>query len=184
MWKYPEVLKSAFPSMLGENVEKIILTSSVDEDYVYPPTELFSVSICGEIIKIPERIYLGQNIQGMKNLSKSQLQLINCFFTRHHNGYVREKYLKKIILINEPWVAPYIVRLFGEYVIEILNIIYENFNTIDMAIYRAFIEENPIFYAKIKRRVISYWNCYYRNQYRDKNNYVGIKILEAIENAL
>ena len=182
MWKYPETLKNAFPSELHEEIENIIRKATVDEDYEYEPLEPFRVYVEGEEIAIPERIYLGQNVSGLKSLSPLQQEIISCFFTRSYNGYVREEYLKHIITANQPWVVPFVIRLLGEYVIEILQVIYENFKKIDIQLYCKFIEENPMFYEITKQRVISYWDCYYRSQYKDKNDYVGFKIIETIEN--
>ncbi|PHQ79703.1 MAG: hypothetical protein COB66_06330 [Coxiella sp. (in: Bacteria)] len=73
------------------------------------------------------------------------------------------------------------VTLLGEYVIEMLFVIYENLNNLDLEPYKNFIFNNQEFYCLIKQRVASYWNCYYRWNYKDKKDYVGFKILTFID---
>lgn len=182
MWKYPDSLKSAFPSALAEEVCTILRDTTVNEDYDHAPYIPFSVKVRGEIIVIPQRIYLSQNVRGIDSLSHLQKDIIYCYFTRNHNGFVRERYLRTIILSNKSWVMPYVIRLIGEYVIEILQVIYENIESMDMGLYREFVQENPEFYEKTKKQVVSYWSCYYRNRYKQRNSYVGFKIIEKIEN--
>lgn len=48
---------------------------------------------------------------------------------------------KKIIKLNDDWMIPYVIKLLGEYVIEILNVIYQNLENIDVRLYKEFIEK-------------------------------------------
>ena len=73
---------------------------------------------------------------------------------------------------------PYLIRLTGEYVIEILQVIKDNLGNIDKGITKDFIAENARFYNTIKSRVVSYWDCYYRIKHPTKTNYVGFEIIE------
>jgi hypothetical protein len=38
---------------------------------------------------------------------------------RHHDGFGRQRQLKTLLDADEPWTAPFIVQLLGEYVIQI-----------------------------------------------------------------
>jgi len=92
-------------------------------------------------------------------------ELLNCLFSRHHDGYVRERCLKNVIGSSNTWVVPYVIKLTGEYVIEILNVIYQHLPFLNHEIYRDFLRNNPQFYTLTKCRVMSYWDCYYRWQH-------------------
>ncbi len=76
---------------------------------------------------------------------------------------------------------PYVIKILGEYVFEILDVIYKELDNLDLAMYRNFIENNRDFYILTKQRVTSYWNCYYRWLYKNKHNYVGFKIIDFID---
>jgi hypothetical protein len=121
-------------------------------------------------------------------LTEMQQNIIDCFYTRHCDGFIREQHLKKIILLNHEWVVPYVIQLIGEYVIEILNVIYQNMNSLNLVLYKDFLEQNPKFYKLIQDRVQSYWNEYYRSNHGStdilkyaKEDYVGFKILDIFE---
>jgi hypothetical protein len=63
--------------------------------------------------------------------------------------------------VDEPWVAPYLVQLLGEYVVEITRAIVES-QGVAKRHFAAFAGENPAFVALTRTRVISYWNAYQR----------------------
>ena len=91
--------------------------------------------------------------------------MLYCLFTRHHDGYVRERCLKNIIRSNNKFTAPYILQLLGEYVVEIIEVIYQNREQINHNNLVAYILENPKHYELTRQRVYSYWDCYYRSSY-------------------
>jgi hypothetical protein len=103
-----------------------------------------------------------------------QRLILQCLFTRHHDGLVRQLYLERIIRSRDPWVFPFVTQLIGEYVIEILEIIHQNLNKLDTLGYREFLVGNPQFLQITNHRVLSYWDCYYRDTGR--NEYVGFKL--------
>lgn len=169
----------AFPSILKNEITQVNYILNLQSIYSFK--KFFEVSIDNEIVRIPYRTYIIEaNSLDKYNLSQIQKMVISCFFTRHHNGYVRERNLRKIILCNEHWVVPYVLELIGEYVIEILNVIYENIEKLDTDLYRNFILRNKYQCTLIRQRVFSYWNCYYRSEYPIVTNYVGYKILRHL----
>ena len=87
--------------------------------------------------------------------------------------------MTRIVTCRDVWVPPFVVRLIGEYVIEILRVIRENCAGLDATLYRSFLRENPEFWAITKERVVSYWNCYYWRQRRA--DYVGFQIVEHLD---
>jgi hypothetical protein len=99
----------------------------------------------------------------------------------HHDGYLREKFLAKIVALESPLVAPYIIRLCGEYVIEILLLIHARLATCHRAHLRAFIVENPAFYEQNRCRMVSYWDCYHRGEFPKLREYVGYRIFKYLD---
>lgn len=173
----------SFPTFLETEVAEIIEVLTFKQNVLSP--DQFEVTILGEIIKIPPRVYFDELSENkIQNLSDIQKEILSCIFTRHHDGYVREKYLKKIILSESKWVTPYVFQLIGEYVIEILTVIYENLEKLDRKTYSKFLNDNNLFFAKTKQRVRSYWNCYYYNANQEYNNYVGKKIIDYFDELL
>ena len=182
-------LKKAFPAGISHDVERVVghLRNGKDSNLDLSP-DSFSVKVDNESLMIPDRVYF-EEVKPVVQLTFTSVQkeILHCLYTRHHDGHVREKALKNIIRSKKVWVAPYVIRLIGEYVIEILQIIFENLDSIDSEIYKVFIKNNPEFYEVNKQRVISYWNCYFRSQYPNrpkspnKNDHVGFKILKFFD---
>lgn len=128
---------------------------------------------------MPHRIdFIEDN--NLHKYTETQRLILYCYYTRHHNGFIREKYLKKVIKLNNNYVIPFVIKLLGEYVIEILNVIYQNLENIDINLYKGFNKKNIAFYELTTQQVVSYWNCYYRWLYKYRKDYVGFKILDFI----
>ncbi|MDF2940600.1 MAG: hypothetical protein K0R66_1242 [Gammaproteobacteria bacterium] len=170
-------LHEAFPSYLEKEI-KLLLDNTAQNLPLVCNIEPFVVIVNNEKLHIPYRVEFDDD-----NLDSAPIQqhILACCYTRHHDGFVREKYVKKIISLNEEWVVPYVMQLLGEYVIEILDIIYKNLDKLDVDLYRHFISENKEFYFLTRQRVASYWSCYYRWRYKNKKDYVGFKILNYLD---
>ena len=106
-------------------------------------------------------------------------ELLACLLTRHHSGFVRERYLPSLLSCDHPWVTPFVVSLVGEYVIEIIRLIRDDIHRLDPTIYRDFLMRNPAFHKMTKERVMSYWNCYHSGE--SKEDYAGFQILEFFD---
>lgn len=173
-------LKSAFPNVLSDEVMETI---SIIPYFHSLPTnsDAAPVNISGEVIHIPYRIYNPEpNIIAFLKLRRVSKLILACLYTRNHDGYIRLKYLRDLIHHDEIWVAPYVLQLTGEYVIEIINFIEKNINYLPITTYEKFISENPIFIKLLKQRIISYWNCNYRTEFPDFSNYPGFKVAEKL----
>lgn len=172
-------LLKAFPTNLEDEVmvvlRKIKQTNTLDFSYC------FEVNFCGNLLIIPERIYYNEPSSSQINsLTEQQQVILACLFTRHHNGFVREENLRKIIHLSNDyiWIIPYLIRLTGEYVIEILQVIKSNLDKVNKGKIKDFIIDNPKFYNTIESRVVSYWDFYYRNLYPNIEDYIGYEILQ------
>jgi len=106
-------------------------------------------------------------------------------YSRHHDGHVRQRALRALDC-NEPWTAPFVVHLLGEYVIEICADI-ENFaqralhgRPAMQASLSAFLGQNSCFAELTRRRAISYWSCYHRALHPSRVTYPGLIALSML----
>ncbi|MGM9925081.1 MAG: hypothetical protein ACI35R_12620 [Bacillus sp. (in: firmicutes)] len=176
-------LRRAFPPFLCEDLQavlKILPAYKMSGEY-------FTVNMYGGTLRIPERIYC-EEVQSdiMGSLTEQQRKIAFCLYTRHYDGYVRERHLREIVKMRtfEKWLLPYVLRLSGEYVVEILEVVHDHLNEINHRIVAGFVLENPTFCMRLKSRVASYWDCYYRDRYPDKEKYAGFLIIKKIEDFL
>jgi len=165
----------AFPVSVRNDALRVV--SSLPQPSL--KTEPFSVSMGGETVLIPYRVYHDPALINPEGLTSLQLELLDCLLTRHHSGFIREKHLKNIICSNSEWIPPFVVQLVGEYVIEILDTIRNSLGNLDPQLYRRFLTDNPHFLALTKQRVFSYWDCYYRRQ--PKEHYAGFRIVDLFD---
>jgi hypothetical protein len=156
----------------------------------YPPTEPFAVAVQGETVSIPRRIY-SEELDAVlaRSLTGVQSVIARCLYSRHHDGYVRQRNLEALIDSAEPWVAPFVMQLAGEYVYEILEAILRGLGgltapgSVERRLYGEFIVQNPGFFARTERRVVSYWTCYHRRKYPTFGRYPGSELMEAFRAA-
>jgi len=173
---------NAFPQSFKNDVATLLnkIQFKVDID----SSECFAVNLDYEKLEIPYRIYWNVGNTSLVKLKGVELLIFSCLMTRHHDGKIREKYLINLFDCPNDFTSPFIIQLIGEYVIEILNLIYANISMLNSNNIRSFILNNDKYYKTIKSRVISYWDCYYRSEYPLKESYVGNKILKEIDSLI
>jgi hypothetical protein len=161
-----EKIIQAFPSYLKEIVLSLVGKVDLQGDI---HSKEFDVILNNERLTIPSRIYFEEPKEWrLWRLNKTELLILNCLFTRHHNGFIRQKRLKEILLSDEYWVIPFVMQLLGEYVQEILVTIEDNLSEKLGENFNRFINENPKYFETTKSRIISYWDCYYRTSFPKK----------------
>jgi hypothetical protein len=91
----------------------------------------------------------------------------------------------------QPWSAPYLVALIGEYVVEILEEIDAALTVDAEKVLAAFLLANPTYWETTKRRVTSYWDVYYRlspeaerRRRRTPDDYIGFKLVDRLDHAV
>jgi len=170
-------LAQAFPSALRKEVLSALSVLS-ENRYSYR-WQAFSVHLGSELLSIPSRIYYDPHgLQAMR-LTRLESEILDCLLTRHHDGFVRQKHLVRIIRSQNAWVPCFVFPLVGEYVVEILRVIQENLTYLETPIYRDFVRANPEFLNLTEQRVVSYWDCYYRSI--KKQGYPGFLILDFLK---
>ena len=181
METYSGISKHAFPKRFANEITNLNLMLKLKSRY--EDSRAFDVIVEDQLIKIPCRIYCEEtDYKTIHELTDLQRLILFCYFTRHHNGFVREKYLKKVIAFDEEWIIPYVIQLLSEYIREIHAELLSKKNVITSNNYIKFINHNKEFYLKTKQRVFSYWNCNYRTV--DKNEYESIQVIKYIDNLI
>ncbi|MBN1538159.1 MAG: hypothetical protein JW908_15585 [Anaerolineales bacterium] len=172
-------LRGAFPKSIAADVDVVLKEMPVSK---LQPTDddIGPIQIEDEILHIPCRIYcLEPSNYSILAMNSIQRMILGCLYTRHHNGYIREKFIRQILKVNELWALPFIFQLLGEYVLEIIQIIADQSDVIQADMIDQFVSENPGFIKLLKQRTVSYWNCYYRYLFPDFKDYPGYQAITA-----
>ena len=170
---------AAFPTALREHV---LAALEAFPEPGQPAAGEFSVKVVGELVTIPYRLYHSPGQIKTEHLTDLEKEIIDCLLTRHHDGFLRQQHLSRIIRSGNPWVTPFVVQLLGEYSIEIIGVIHDHLNTLDRAVYREFLQANPEFFMQTAQRVVSYWDRYHRGHPKDE--YAGFKVLEFFKSLI
>jgi hypothetical protein len=145
----------------------------------------FSVQVDGQIVLIPVRLYFASHRLAL--LENDEAWCFACALqTRSSDGFERQRAARDLLRGLQPWAAPFIVTLIGEYVVEILEDVSAAMTPDHERTLGSFIFHNKAFWEKTKRRVTSYWNAYYRygcpGSYR-REEYVGFELIDRLETA-
>lgn len=158
-------------SLISNNTENHLFADASEECFTYRLLD-------GQIISFPSRIYYQDEFEILSpRLSFEQKMIYHCIFSRHCDGFVREKHIQYILCEDYPdWVLPYILKVSDEYVYEILEDIYGELKNRDNEKIKAFCQKNIQSFLKSHDRMISYWNEYYRCNFPCCKNYIGEKL--------
>src|SRR5260370_28706666 len=102
------LLTSAFPVRLTPDVSRLAALLA-------PPSGLdtskpFTLTCDGDVIQIPQRIYRPViSERQFASLQPVEQSIAACWFTRHHDGHVREQFLRALPAFDSSWVIAYVV---------------------------------------------------------------------------
>lgn len=132
----------------------------------------------GQEVTFPYRIYYLDEYDLLSSfMTFEQKMIYHCIFSRSYNGFVREKHIKAILKEDYPeWTIPYILKISDEYVVEILENVYNELKNKDTESIKAFCRLNLQSFLYSHARMISYWNEFYRNKCYHYKNYIGKKL--------
>lgn len=172
------MIEKSFPSYLQKDATKIadFLQQNDSKDFKIIGAE--AVCLNGEFLELPQRVYFGEF--NTKNLTFVQEQMLNCLYLCHHNGHLREYYLRKVLEVKEDFALPFIAKLFGDYVIEILEVLHHKLPNDTRDKLRDFFRANPLYQKRIESRIASYWDLFYRNAQSDFKKYIGYQLFQTI----
>jgi hypothetical protein len=181
--------RRAFPESLAASVAAAVSQIPIAN---FEHRDAEPAVVAGEQVWLPGRLYNPPiALAGTDTVSA----VVQCLYTRHHDGYVRQRAVEALLAQPaRPWAVPYVVRLAGEYVIEIVDSIRSRLDLSDVAtrdMYGRFVAANPGFMTLARQRATSYWAEYYRRRYpvlRPKaedrwDTYPGFLLLDELETA-
>lgn len=179
---WPEVPKSAqirvaprfeaIPFRENRRADYLALLAVLPKPQIEGPST-FAVRVYDDVLAIPYRIYNSEvPADVVASLSLTQQMMLHCLFTRHHDGFVRQRHLAWLLGAEEPWVVPYVVALIGEYVVEIVHDIEQGLRDLEnddkrRRLYGRFAADNPHFLELTRNRVASYWDEYHSFAYQN-----------------
>lgn len=106
-------------------------------------------------IEFPHRIYyVDISDEDLNKLGLQQKMILHCIYSRSCDGFVRQKHLKSLLLMDYAnWAIPYIVKICDEYVVEILEMVYEILKEQDTNHIKKFCIENVQSFCKSYARM-------------------------------
>ena len=141
-----------------------------------------SLLVGGEKILVPRRLRYSEAQSASSNDGRIA-QTAACRQTQSSNGFDRQRALRSLLPAVQPWSAPFVVTLIGEYVVEIIEDIAGATTPSNVDAMISFISENCDYWELTKQRVASYWNAYYRHKFT-KLNYPGFQLVRTLETSL
>lgn len=171
------MLEAAFPFCHADDVNKVVCL--ISRKQYHPSEQMLRYHLHGVEICFPARTYFAEKSKAINYaLSDRQKMILCCIYSRCHNGFVREKYIKLLLAMNyEEWTIPFIFKVCDEYVIEILETVYARLKGQDTERIRNFCLENHAESLKSYDRMVSYWNEYYRGyKHCHLSQYIGYKL--------
>jgi hypothetical protein len=156
-----------FPAALRGDVETVV--HLLPRPWRRLGADAHRVVVQGEALQIPVRIYTPEPPNLLAGGQSAVQRLIaGCVHSRNSDGYVRQAACARILPSAEPWVAPYVIQLLGEYVVEISALVLDALSTqssFEWPAYREFVAANGEYMALTEQRAVSYWSCYYRHDF-------------------
>lgn len=153
-------------------------------------TERFVVRSEGQSVLIPARLRFASERLRLPE-SDAAWRFARALQTRSNDGFERQRAARDLLVDLQPWGAPFVVALIGEYIVEILEDIAAALTPEVARTLGDFIVHNEAYWQTTKQRVASYWNVYYRanasselrRPYR-RDDYIGFKLVEHLETAV
>jgi len=150
---------AAYPLTLRKDV-KTVLGIIPPSSACFNDTHSRCVRLGAETVRIPYRIYSDEpDSKRIEGLTDTQKAILTTLYTRHANGFIREKWLAEIPA-DAAWQAPFVALLIGEYVAEIAERIYTT-PRFDKDFFNSFVLENKALCSRITAQVITYWDLFY-----------------------
>ncbi|MBR4082188.1 MAG: hypothetical protein IKK21_10430 [Clostridia bacterium] len=166
----------AFPKDLRDDLAKA--TAIIPDVHSASTAGSITYKLENHAVIIPYRLYVPDVADDCyEKLDPVQKQMLCCLYTRNHDGFLREKYLRRLLSMPlAEWAYPYVVKLCDEYVVEILQTIYDGLKERDNAGLQAFCLRNKPLLQRSYNQMVSYWNEFYRSHTPHFRSYIGRKL--------
>jgi len=181
-----EKIYDFFPKSMQVQVNNVIgiisqTGSETENNHLISEERYQSIFLNSEPLMISYRVYFHEpDLAKISTLTSKERAVLFCVYTRHYDGYVREKNLLKLLNEKDYFIIPFMVLLMGEYILTILELISKHIDN-NLELYRKFVSENKNLWLLTKSRIVSYWNEYYRYEYPDFQQYIGYNIISKID---
>ena len=172
------MIQSAFSSYQRKEATKIADFLQQNDPKDFRTVGIEDVSLNGEALELPQRVYFGE--YNTQSLTLVQEQMLNCLYLCHYNGHLREHYLRELLIVKEDFTLPFIAKLFGDYVIEIVRVLQSELPNDTRDKLRDFFQANPLYKKRIESRIASYWDLFYTNTYPNFKKYIGYQLFQTI----
>ena len=106
-----EELANAFP--LAMRQDALVAVSALSENRFSSRWQTFSLHLGHELLALPQRIYYVPPVLHTLRLNALQTEILDCVLTRHHDGFVRQTHLGRIIRSPNAWIPCFVVPLVG-----------------------------------------------------------------------
>ena len=181
-----KLINTCFPAELKSDVETAFAAmpnQTLHSFHLFATDSLLrKYELTSGTIAFPYRLYfVDADEEKIEALTDRQKKILYCLYTRNSDGYLREKYAKKLLDAGlEEWCLPFIVSLCDDYVVDIVEAVYSVLRERNNDDIRAFCKHNENSVRKSYSRMISYWNEYYRrtDKHWKLNDYVGRKLFK------
>jgi hypothetical protein len=176
---FKEAARRAFPFGMATSANDASseLLPFVDDTYRQRSE---AIDVMGEMIAVPQRLHFAGLSAPTDRLSSLSLAS-RCLITRATDGRLRQQALRLVIDHQNAWVAPYVLMLLGEYVVEIVEDVRVALPVLDQSVYANLVRENRQTVQRLRARATSYWDAYHRQQYPQKRDYPGLQALHEME---
>ncbi len=191
--KQKQQLRLAFPKVLEPEVNAVLeqlfeKKQAKDKDGDTQPvqglvhSDTIDVQVSGETLRIPYRVYFNEpDPEQLASLTELQQLILHCIYLRHHNGFIRHQHLEQLGIRYEHWVTPLVFQLLGEYVAEIIEVIYRQLDDRLLDNFQQLGKENPRYYQQTENRMVNYWSIYYKRRYPRLRSYPGYRIFQRLK---
>lgn len=190
-------LQKSFPSSLSEEVGSLCnkLTESDAKKIYYAKSYMWlGEKLCdyndgrswtlsnGEKVYIPYRVYFTSKFSQFytySSLTEIEKIIYHCIFSRSSDGFAREGHLRALLRIGADryeWVKPYIISPAGEYVIEMVDVLYKEISREKISEYKAFCKLNFENIRYLHANMITYWAEFCRNDCYYYRDYIGKRL--------
>lgn len=173
-------VENAFPKFLEGEVSNVVAAVARGKPYAKFPLS-HTVRLRGQELVIPTRVYYDPAaLRAACERSGFEGAIAQCLGSRHHDGFLRHECAMRLLQLDQYWTVPFIVHLLGEYVVELIVPIERWLQDGVTPAYRDFVADNPAYMVTLEKRAVSYWDCYYRDQYPRMQDYPGIRALSML----
>lgn len=93
---------NSFALSLTNDVGRVIGMLKVKDDDV--SNRHYNVNLAGTIMHIPERIYIS-DLKLHRDMTNMDSIIIDCIFTRHYDGFVRQQHLQNLFFSRQGLVT-------------------------------------------------------------------------------